>query len=529
MITSKGIRIFVFLLLIGPSMALAQGTNIDALLKDLRVVSEDGRNLIELKLSEVLQMALERSNLIKQAQFGEKIAASQLMNAQQGNSPVLVNKGELGRSLSTSASTENFTNLIRSEATTLSSEYKKRTRSGIEYSFKFTEIQSSYGVLGIPSPGDAPQEIAGPSDPLHINALSSSVTIPLGQGLGTEVGEIPIRLGEIGVRRSHYLSQRDAMTVLRLVAQVYWKMVELRERKRVQQKGVELSEQLLQDNQDRLRAGVLSPSDVKVSETQLARDRLALFQLNSEILRSEDEARTVLNLENFDYGLLPSDTPGVHQPQESFDVLLERTFSNHPDLGLTRAAVEVNQQQLLSAENKDKTDLSLKFYYTMNGYSNGPFGGTSGFSESDLAGYGASVTWNLPLFDDTSAQNLAMKQFERQQLILQENSVKSQLSVQLQSLIRSLRLAKNEVETAQTAVRLAEDLLQNELQRLRLGRSTSYRVAQAQQDAALAKRQEIVSRVAAERTFLEFLILTNGLHQHYGLNLPSIIQTNPGQ
>ena len=518
-----------------PSVALAQNTTDSGntgpdVLEGLRIVEQDGRKLVELKLAEVLAMALERANQIQQAKLARDIATSQLVAAESLNSATLTNKAGFGRSATSSSSTDNFTNVIRSDATSLSTEFKKKTRSGIEYGLRLTEQQSAYTLLGIPSAGDTPTELAPSSDPLHTNTLTGTITVPLGQDFGTTVGGIPVRMGTIGVERSEHASRRDTLAIMAMIAGVYWNMVELQEQIRVQQEAVKLSDQLLKDNQIRLEAGVLSPADVKVSETQLARDRQILLTLQSSVLRAEDQARTVLNLEELvDYGLLPADTPQVRKPPADFQTLLKKTYDSHPNLGLTQAALDYNAQELLSAENKDRTNLDLQLYYTMTGYSDATLGGTAGFSQSDLTGYGASITWTIPLFDHVSEQTVMQKQLERQQLELQQRSVKSELSVQLQSLLRSLTLSQQEVDTAGVSVSLANELLQNEIERFKLGKSTSYRVSQAQQDLAQARRQEILARVGFERTFLDLLILTDGLFDFYGLQSPFPTPTKNSQ
>ena len=175
-------------------------------------------------------------------------------------------------------------------------------------------------------------------------------------------------------------------------------------------------------------------------------------------------------------------------------------------------------ESLLHASPEDAADLDLDLFYVFNGYSGSTFGGTSGFSETDLAAYGATLTWTMPLFDHKSEELIQQRTLERSQIELRLADLRSNLSVQLQSVLRSMRLAQKEVETANISVDLAKELLQNEIERFRLGRSTSFQVAEFQQDAALARRQEIVARVNYEKAFLEMLVLTAGIHEFYGLS-----------
>ena len=98
-----------------------------------------------------------------------------------------------------------------------------------------------------------------------------------------------------------------------MVASTYWDMVAVLENIEVQKSSVELSEQLLQDNQARLQVGTLNRTDVLVAETQLSRDRQALFSARLDALRIEDQLRAVLNLSGLELGFYPTNRPELKE------------------------------------------------------------------------------------------------------------------------------------------------------------------------------------------------------------------------
>ena len=106
---------------------------------------------------------------------------------------------------------------------------------------------------------------------------------------------------------------------------------------------------------------------------------------------------------------------------------------------------------------------------------------------------------------------------EGAQLGLNVASVKTELTVTVQGLQRLLRLTEEEVKTARVSVSLQSDLLQNEIDRFRLGESTSFKVAQVQQDYAKSQQQEILARIRYEKIFLELLLVTGDIYAQYGL------------
>ena len=498
----------------------------EALLENLKIVTENGRRVVEVALKDVLTLALQRSTSLKAERIGEEIAQSTLLAARERNNPTLTSSLDQSRSLSFGLIPN------RSRTLTLSSEFSKKLSSGIRYELKFTELQ--FKSEGINDAGN----FSGSSSTGNTSALKSSVTIPIFQDFGSELGDIPVRQAEIGLRRSRLTTRRNESDLLRLVATVYWDLVGLLEAVHVQEESVKLSEQLLRDNQERLRAGVLSPADVKVTETQLARDRQTLLSLQLDALRIEDEVRAALSLENLDIGFRPVDSPALRKPEADLERLLERVFENDPALAILSTSLEGNRYDLIQARNREDTDLDLELFYQFNGCDrqfdeNGIFlecdnkllAGVSDFTDFNFGGYGLNLTWTVPLFDNQAAEAVRRRLLERSQIELRLQDLRTILSVRLQSVLRTLRLAQRQVEVAQISVALQQELLQNEIERLKLGRSTGFQVAQIQQDAAEARQNEILARVGSEKAFLEMLVLTGEIYPAY--NLPAGNSKNP--
>ena len=95
---------------------------------------------------------------------------------------------------------------------------------------------------------------------------------------------------------------------------------------------------------------------------------------------------------------------------------------------------------------------------------------------------------------------------------------KSQLESSLHSLLRSLRLIEKEKLTAAAVSKLSKDLLRNEIERFKLGKSTSYQISQYQQDVVEAEQQEILIRIRQEKIRVELLALTGEFNEKYELN-----------
>ncbi len=309
------------------------------------------------------------------------------------------------------------------------------------------------------------------------------------------------------------------MSLLKQVASIYWDLVGILETVEVKKKAVALSEKLTRDNHARLEAGLLNATEVRVSETQLMRDRQSLLSSRLDVKSVEDQVRSVLNLQYLPVGLYPVDRPsGEFTVPNDINTLSETIFQNDTQISSLNASLEQNRYQLEQELNKQKTDMDLSLSYILNGYSSGTFGGTADFAKSKLHGMSATLTWKVPLGDQATVENIQRKRLEQQQLMLQIEERKSQLSLNLQSLLNSLKLIEKEKQTAEAVSKLSEEQLRHEIERFKLGKSTSYQVSQFQQDVVEAKQQEIMISIRQEKTRVEILALTGEFKEKYKLN-----------
>ena len=491
------------------------------LLEQVNLKTVDGREMAEVPLKLVLQMAIDRSVSLQSSKLGNQAALHAVTAAQERNTPSLTTSFGYSKTPSISASSSCSPSQLCGSSTSslsFSSGYSLRTDSGLTYGLTYAEKNSKSTVLSLlEMGGEVTTGASGTS--LSSASLTGSVSIPFFQDSGTEFNEIPVRLAEIGVTRGQLNSKQTEMSLLKQVASIYWDLVGLLETIEVKKKAVELSEKLLRDNQARLEAGVLNSTEVRITETQLMRNRHSLFSSRLDALRIEDQVRAALNLTNLPVGLLPSDKPKTQfAVPEDVSVLLEKIYANDSQIGLTKSSLEQYNYQLEQELNKQKTNMDFSLSYILNGYSNGFFGSTADFSKSKLHGMSATLTWKVPLGDQATVENIQRKRLDQEKLTLQIKDRKSQLESSLHSLLRSLRLIEKEKLTVAAVSKLSKDQLHMEIERFKLGNSTSYRISQLQQDVVEAQQQEILVRIRQEKIQVELLALTGEFNEKYELN-----------
>ena len=127
----------------------------------------------------------------------------------------------------------------------------------------------------------------------------------------------------------------------------------------------------------------------------------------------------------------------------------------------------------------------------------------------------ATLTWTVPLGDRKNQESLRQKNLEKRQIQIQIEDRKSELQVGLQSILRDFKVLEEDLSAAKALSQLSEQQLNNEIKRMKLGKSTTYQVSQFQQDLAISQQQEILKRVDFEKKIIELLVLNGDFYDYY--------------
>jgi len=497
----------------------------EALLGRYPAVTEGGRKLLPLTLRDVVGLAFERNFALQASRASQGAAERSLRAAQDRLQPTLSGSAggsktvSLGGTPNARAATRAapFIGLASQEATTLSSTLAQQDWLGNTYSLNFSESQVQSRNLASANSGDSPRK--GPKSQLaEMATMTGSATLPLAQGRGRDVNRIPVGQAETGLRLTQASARQREQALVTSAAQAYWNLVGQRLNIAVIEQALALDEQLLQDNQARVRAGTRVPSDVQATETQLAIDRRDLVQARLQAATLEDQLRAALGLDLADFGIKPLDTPALRPAGFDANEQLQRVYANSPALATLQASLENNGYDLLAARDASKPQVNLGLSYSFLGLGNRAFEGTERFDRSSLQGNSAALSVNAPLVDRVGPATVQRRLDEQRALELQIRDQRTSLAIQLQNALRNIRVAQEQIEAAHAAVVLAQTQLDNQVRRLQLGASTAFVVAQVQQQLSQAQQQEIAARIQLELNDTARLLLTGEIYGRFGLN-----------
>jgi len=491
------------------------------LFKRVKLLMENDRDLLEISLPDVLNLMLKRSMTIETGRLGEQAAEAGLISVKGKNRHMISAKIQQGKTTSLSGTdlktdAGNYLASLSTDSTIMSTTWSKKLDSGMTFSSTLQKTTSQSKIYTMTDSGDTAEGGTAVDDPLEAATLSAGVSIPFFQDSG-DINDVTIHRSELAVEQSQLSTYSTTLSLLESTAKTYWNLVGIRENISTLKDAVELSKTLVIETEARLKVGILNPSDLKEVQNQLAINQQNLLTKQIQEQEVEDQIRAALNLGQISFGFKPADIPSIHNEQLDFRSLLDNIYKNDNTIRQLEVSLKSNQFDLDEALNLDKTNLDLSVQYNFTGYGKDTSEAIQNFSQSAYQGYQVGLTWSVPLFDKMTPQTIMKRKIERSKLELQVQDKKQQLAVSLQTNLRNLRFGLQEEKTAKLSMSLAKDLLDNEVEKLKLGKSTSYNVSLAQQKYTSAKLTETLVRVKSEQNFISLLVLTGQIFDYFKL------------
>jgi outer membrane protein TolC len=307
-------------------------------------------------------------------------------------------------------------------------------------------------------------------------------------------GRLNIKLSKQNLKMSELSFRLLVMDIVKRVAVAYFDVVAARDQIKVQQKALELAQQLVAENKKKVEVGTMAPLDEKQAESQAAK---AKADLTASIFGSQQAENALKSLITHDFAEVQ---PAVVQPTDRL-LALYQAFSlpecwrngleQRPDYLLSKQQVEARDIVLVYRRNQLFPALDVSATYGRNA-----FGTTSGEYASSMddnlyAKYGGAVLLRFPLTFRAERDSYKLAKIARQSAVLtlkrKEDSVLQEIDVALK-LVQS---SYDATESTRAARSYAEAALDAENKKLENGKSTSFNVLQLQKDLTTAASDEI--------------------------------------
>lgn len=294
------------------------------------------------------------------------------------------------------------------------------------------------------------------------------------------------------------------------VKQAYWTLKATMANVTVQQRSLELAQELARQNKARVDVGQTPPLDLLQAEAEVAQRRENLILANAAAGDAEDRLRRLI-MDPSDPSfwrtrLNPTDEPAIGGPLPDVDAVAASAFTERYDLERARKELDNIATNVEFLNDQKLPDVRLETSYRGSGLGGtqfvrtGPFPGvvtgTLNRSYGDVLGQmfdRTYPTWSLGLTVSYSLgrsyeeAGLARAQIERRQAAERIASLQLQIAETIRQAARQVHSTAERIEAARAGAALNEQRVNTEQRRYEVGLSTSFLVTQAQRDLLQAQ------------------------------------------
>lgn len=324
-----------------------------------------------------------------------------------------------------------------------------------------------------------------------------TLTQPLLKNFLFDTPRFNISVAKNRLKYSETQLQLQAINTITAVEVAYYDLIFAGESVKVQEKALQLAEQLLKENKKRVEVGALAPLDEKQAESQAASRRSDLQTALNVLGNAQNTLKT----------LISDDFPSVHpvsfEPSETLMPVVQdldlqeswrRGLAMRPDIQAARLNFEQNQIQSRFYRNQMLPELDL-----FGTYAHGASGATTiefsdafdNFARGNRPSYTYGASLSIPLGNTAARTKYQNSKLVIEQAQLMLKKVEQEAMALIDFYVRLARTNFERIESTRQARLYAEAALDAEQKKLENGKSTSFVVLQIQRDLTTARSEEI--------------------------------------
>lgn len=336
-------------------------------------------------------------------------------------------------------------------------------------------------------------------NPAFTSALALTLTQPLLRNAGIDITKTFIKVAQNNAEVEQHVFRDRVLTVIATVEQTYWELVFANENLKVAQAALKAAEELLATNRAKAKAGVMSIVDVLQAEAAVASRVEQVLVAEKGIRDQEDQLRRLLNPGEEelrqDVRLTPTDQPVTVLEPLSLQEAIDTAIEQRPEIVQAKKNVESGELNKQFAKNQLLPTLSFQGTMGLAGLG-GDYkqSGQRNFS-GDFYNYGAGLVLSYPLGNRSAISTYNKRDLESKNAEAALVSVRQQIIVGIREAVRRVQTDFKRIETTRSARIMAEKQLQAELERLKVGLSTTRFVLDFQRDLATAQGNELRATV----------------------------------
>jgi len=465
---------------------------------------------LSLSLEDCIVRALKSNLGIQVAEFGPQQSEVSVSDAKSQYLPTMTLRYTPGHSESASYSWLDTTGTTTIQLTN-------------QYNGSVNELTPLGGTfsMGLSSTRTDSNSRATTINPRYSANLSFSYNQPLLRNFGPKITNRNIVIASNSLESSQVSFVNTVQNTIYNVIQSYWSLVYSVENLKVQRLGLQLSKDLLAQNQRSVEIGTLAPLDVLTAQADVASREAGILAAEASVKSNEDNLKVLINLspeeEKGLQEIVTLDQPAFLEQAIEVDQALAVAMQKRPDLQISRLNLKNTDINLAYAKNQLLPDFRLNASWTSPGLSgtqliyagNNPLTGAligtvPGFATDawkDAFGFkyqnwSVGLTLNVDLSDYLTKAGYIQAKLNMDQAVLSMTQQEQQVIQEIRNAVRQVQTNYKQVQAYRIARDLSEQKYNAEIEKRRIGQSTDYLVLQYLRDFLSAQVGELNSIIS---------------------------------
>jgi outer membrane protein TolC len=362
------------------------------------------------------------------------------------------------------------------------------------------------------------------SNTLTLSRLGLTVTQALLRGYGTEVNLARLRQAQLETRISEYELRGFSEALVADVETTYWDFALAQRQIQIVEESLKVAEQQLRETEEMIHVGKLAEAEVAAVQAEVAAQRQALINARSDLESTRLRLLRLLNPPGAD--LWRRDVTLLHEPifpeVKLDDVELHVNVAKRMRPELNQARLDILQENLELVRTKNGLlpvmDLFIRLGKT--GYAD-----SFGSSISDIPGGDtydalAGVSFQYPFRNRDAKARYERSLLRRDQAESGLSNLSQLVELDVRTAYIEVNRAKEQISASSATRVLEEEKLRIETEKFRVGKSTSFLVAQAQRDLLLSRIVEVQAVANYLKALVELFRLDGSLLVRRGIQAP---------
>jgi outer membrane protein len=304
--------------------------------------------------------------------------------------------------------------------------------------------------------------------------------------------------------------RETAVQTVAAVKQAYWTLKASLAHVAVQQRSLELAQELVRQNRARVDVGQTAPLDLVQSEAEVARRRESLILATAATEDAEDRLRRLImdpgDASFWRMRLDPADEASGGERLPDVDAAVANALTQRYDLARARNDLNNAGTNMEYFSSQKLPDVRFETSYRGSGLGGtqflrtGPFPGTVTGSltrsygsvldqifSNDYPTWSFGFTVNYPLGRSYEEAGLVRADIERRQVAQRIASLQLETAAAIRQAGRQVKSTAERMDAARAGATFADERLEVEQRRFEVGLSTSFLVTEAQRDSLEAQ------------------------------------------